>query len=73
MARTGLVAGNAGQLVPQLIGMLTVIAWAFGTGFILFRLLKTSMGLRVSDHEETVGLDITEHGLEAYAVDSATA
>ena len=65
----GLVAGNAGQLVAQLITMGTVIAWALGTGFALFAGIKATMGLRASAAEEREGLDRTEHGVEAYPAD----
>ncbi len=67
----GLIAGNAGQIVAQLITMLVVIVWAFGTGLLLFSLLKRTMGLRASVKEETRGLDITEHGVECYPAETA--
>jgi Amt family ammonium transporter len=66
---SGLVVGDASQLVAQLITMATVIVWALGTGFLLFALIKNSMGLRASEEEEIKGLDITEHGTECYPVD----
>ena len=50
----------------QLIGIVTVVVWSLATGFILFNVLKATMGLRVSEQEETTGLDISEHGLQAY-------
>ena len=41
-------------------------AWAFGTGLVLFLAIKHTIGLRASEEEEITGLDITEHGNEAY-------
>ncbi|VVB71504.1 Ammonium Transporter Family protein [uncultured archaeon] len=46
--------------------MVTVAVWAFGTGYILFALLKHTVGLRVSREEEIAGLDLGEHGYSAY-------
>ena len=67
---TGLIAGDAGQLLSQLIGVGAVGVWCVITGYILFfGLLKGIFGLRVSKEEEIEGLDLTEHGNEAYAPD----
>lgn len=41
-------------------------AWAFGTGFLLFYVLKKTMKIRVSPEEELMGLDISEHGIVTY-------
>jgi len=59
--------GGAGQLMAQAIGVAVVIAWAFGTGFILFKILDKALGsIRVEPQEEIEGLDIGEHGGKAY-------
>lgn len=50
----------------QLVGALAVSATAFVASFILFTVIKAIMGVRVSAEEETEGLDIGEHGNEAY-------
>jgi Amt family ammonium transporter len=50
----------------QAIGVLAAFTWAFGLGFIMFTLIKKTVGLRVSENEELRGLDIGEHGMEAY-------
>ena len=62
----GLIAGNAEQLVPQIIGLLVAAAWGLGAGFILFKALDMTMGLRASEEEEMQGLDVPEHGRSAY-------
>ncbi|GMW02464.1 MAG: ammonium transporter [Candidatus Hydrogenedentota bacterium] len=58
--------GGAKQLITQLIGAGAFFVWAFGLGLILFFILKMTVGLRVSAEEELKGLDIGEHGMEAY-------
>ncbi len=55
------------QLGIQLLGAFSAFVWAFGLGLILFWILKKTVGLRVSMQEELKGLDIEEHGNEAYA------
>jgi len=50
----------------QALGVASIGAWAFGLGLILFRTLKATMGLRVSEQEEREGLDIHEHGQSSY-------
>lgn len=63
----GLFYGHgADLLITQLIGVVAVAAWAFVTGFILFKILKATVGLRVPKRIEEEGLDIYEHGETAY-------
>jgi len=50
----------------QLIGIAAAFLWVFPTAFILFKLIKATIGLRVSAEEELEGLDVEEHGIEAY-------
>jgi Amt family ammonium transporter len=66
---SGIIAGNPGQFVTQLIGAVALAVWALGTGFLMFWILKATMGLRASDEEQTLGLDITEHGMQVYEPD----
>ncbi|MCS7059700.1 MAG: ammonium transporter [Anaerolineae bacterium] len=67
---TGVFAGGGfGQLIIQLIGVLACGAWTAGTSFILFFAIKSTIGLRVSTHEEMIGLDLLEHGSTAYPGD----
>ena len=63
---SGLVAGNAEQMVAQLISVVTVAAWAFATGYGVFWAIKKTIGLRASREEELEGLDKPEHGVLAY-------
>ncbi|MCH8831708.1 MAG: ammonium transporter [Chloroflexi bacterium] len=70
---SGLVAGNTLQIVSQLISMGVVLVWALGTGFALFLALKYGMGVRATREEELEGLDMPEHGLQAYPVDTQVA
>jgi Amt family ammonium transporter len=62
----GLLYGNPGFMVSQIISAVTVFVWAFGMGAIMFYILKITVGLRVSDKEQIEGLDIGEHGMIAY-------
>jgi Amt family ammonium transporter len=70
---SGLIVGDTGQIIAQLINMAVVAAWSLGMGFLVFWFLKKTMSLRVSRTEELEGLDITEHGQEAYAADVVAA
>lgn len=58
--------GGINVLISQLIGVLTVAAWAITCGVILFTTLKYTVGLRVTPKEEENGLDYYEHGERAY-------
>jgi ammonium transporter, Amt family len=58
--------GGWSQLGIQAIGVVAFFAWAFGTGLILFSILKKLKILRVSKRVEEEGLDIYEHGETAY-------
>jgi Amt family ammonium transporter len=60
------IFGEGHSLQPQLIGSLVIAAWSFGTMFVLFSVLKAIGFLRVSAEDESVGLDISEHGMQAY-------
>jgi Amt family ammonium transporter len=62
----GLINGNAMLLAKQLAGVAAVAAFAFGATWILGKLVDISIGLRVKEEEEVVGLDISQHGERAY-------
>jgi Amt family ammonium transporter len=59
--------GGFDQLWIQFVGVAAVLAWAFGTGLLLFFAIKLTVGLRVSEEEELLGLDISEHASESYS------
>ena len=59
---------NVGQFSDQLIGIAAVGAFTFAFAFLVFFLLKATMGIRVDEEEEAVGLDIGEHELQAYQI-----
>jgi Amt family ammonium transporter len=63
----GLFYGNPSQFLIQLLTVVVTIVFAFGMTFLISKLLSRFMGLRVSSDEEEVGLDISEHGEQAYA------
>ena len=63
----GLFYGGGGeQLLAQFISVVVVAAWAFGMGYLTFKLMDMAFGIRVSPEEELQGLDILEHGTPAY-------
>ena len=67
---TGLFYGGGFELFgKQLLGVLTVAAWTAVTMTLVFLVIKKTVGLRVSRHEEVVGLDLTEHGLASSYAD----
>jgi len=64
----GLFFGGGWKLLgAQALGMVSVFAWCMIAGFTLFYVIKHLVGLRVTREEELRGLDIDEHGMEAYS------
>ena len=59
--------GGFGQLISQIIGVVWVFIWVFGTAMIMFKTIDMVMGLRASREDELKGMDLSEHGAEAYA------
>lgn len=57
------------SFVVQAIGTLSIGAFAFVFSFVVFLILKVTMGIRVSPEEEEQGLDLSEHGAHAYKMD----
>ena len=62
----GLIAGSGWQLLSQFIGCVVLMIWALGLGYILFYILKRTIGLRVPVSEENTGIDLYEHGIPCY-------
>lgn len=68
LARDGLFHGGGfTQLGIQALGAVSVVAFVAVAMTVVFKLINAAVGLRVSREEELKGLDITEHGMEAYA------
>lgn len=61
-----LYGGGAGLLAVQAVGVLSVSVLAFASTYIVFSVLKKTIGIRVSAAEEFEGMDLTDHGMPAY-------
>ena len=59
-------ASRGEQILNQVISIVATWAWAFVMTAVILWVIKITMGLKVSDNSEAVGLDITEHGETAY-------
>jgi len=64
----GLFYGNAAQLGIQLVAVAVVAVYSFVLTWGLLKLVDATVGLRAGEHEERVGLDLTEHREAAYTV-----
>jgi len=67
---SGLIEGNAGQLVNQFVGVL--IAWGLaivGT-LVILKVVDLIVGLRVAEEHEVQGLDLSQHGEEGYTFEA---
>ena len=66
----GIFGAMAGfdQIIKQLTGIISIGAFTVAFCFLVGSVLKATMGLRVGPEEEASGLDISEHGMEAYAL-----
>jgi len=65
---SGLFAGGAGLLKVQLLAIGVVVVTAFAGTLILLKVVDAAVGLRVTDHEERVGLDLTQHREAGYTL-----
>jgi Amt family ammonium transporter len=63
---SGLIYGNAGQFLVQIIGAGAAIIYAFVLTFLLAKIVDITIGLRVTEEEEYVGVDLSQHGERAY-------
>jgi Amt family ammonium transporter len=66
--RDGVIHGNPGQMVPQLVGVLAVGAYAAVATWGILKVTEKLVGLRVPVADEREGLDSTEHGEQGYAL-----
>jgi Amt family ammonium transporter len=71
-AADGLLFGNPGQVVTQALGVIAVFAYCGVLTFILLKVIGAITPLRPSEHEESIGMDILNHGEEAYASSDGT-
>ncbi len=63
----GLLYGDAGQLGSQALAAVAAPAYAFVATFVILRVIGLVMPLRATENEEALGMDIVQHGEEAYA------
>jgi Amt family ammonium transporter len=59
---SGLLEGNVQQFLVNTAAALVVMVYAFAATYLIARLVDRLMGLRVTEEEEYVGLDISQHG-----------
>jgi ammonium transporter, Amt family len=64
----GLLAGNSKQFFVQLIAVAVTVVYAFVGTFIIFKLVDVVIGVRASEEQEAIGLDLTEHNERAYTM-----
>jgi Amt family ammonium transporter len=63
----GLVYGDAGQLVSQVLAAIATPAYAFVATWVILRVIGLFTPLRGTEHQEALGMDVVHHGEEAYA------
>ncbi|GAC1467955.1 MAG: ammonium transporter [Isosphaeraceae bacterium] len=64
----GLLYGNPGLLASQAISVVAAATYSFCVSFALLKLVDATLGLRVTEEEEEVGLDLTQHGERGYHI-----
>ena len=69
----GLLYGDFGQLMAQIIDSVVVIAWAYGMSLIFFKVQNNISPIRSSREDEIAGLDVPEMGVVAYTSDDGMA
>ena len=62
----GLFFGNAGLLFTQLIAVVVTVVYALVVTLILLKVIDWTMGLRISEEDEVMGMDLTQHGESGY-------
>ena len=62
----GLIDGNAGQVLTQLIAVGATIAYAVVATFVIIKLVDVILGIRISARDEELGIDLSTHGEVAY-------
>ncbi len=64
----GLLFGNPRQFIIQLIAVLVTLGYTFIATYIIYKLVDLFVGIRVSEKEELIGLDLTQHRERAYTI-----
>lgn len=64
----GLFYGNPAQFVIQLKAVAITVVYSFIVTFVILKLVDLIVGIRVTDEDEAIGLDLTQHNEEAYTV-----
>jgi Amt family ammonium transporter len=67
----GVIDGDPGQLTFQMAGIGATWAYSFVLTFGILKALDLTVGLRVTDEEEVVGIDVSQHGERAYVLDAS--
>ncbi len=60
--KSGLIEGNVSQFIAQCAGAGAAVVYAFVVTYVLAVVIDKTLGLRVTEEEEYVGLDISQHG-----------
>jgi Amt family ammonium transporter len=68
----GILYGDGGQLIAQLIGCATLLVWCLGLGWIFFKLQDAIQGIRSAPEDELAGLDMPEMGALGYVDEDVT-
>ena len=60
------LSNSDASLGSQILGIVVIFGWVFAASLIVWSIIKATIGIRVSDEEESKGLDVTDCGLDAY-------
>jgi Amt family ammonium transporter len=63
---TGLINGNSGQVVTQIIGVAITMVYSFILTLVILKIVDATIGLRVQEEDEITGLDLSQHGETGY-------
>jgi len=64
----GLIEGNPGLVWDQFVAVVATIGYSLIVSFVLLKVIDLVMGLRVSEEDEVIGLDLSQHGEEGYSL-----
>ena len=69
----GLLEGNGSIMIEQIIAVIATLVYGFVVSAVILKALDLTMGLRVSETDEDIGVDLTAHGERGYVADGADA